>query len=206
MVMAPRVALVGGIVLLLGLAGCRTRPATAPVIGPGADAPWPVQREQLRNLDRYSLAGRVAVTANGEGFTASLRFAQSPDESSMALDGPLGIGGLRVSQSRRGLRMTTSKGEELDGLAAAADLEKRLGVALPFMQLRWWLLGVPAPGDVLVPLDQDPATGEIRGFNQDGWRIDIQSRAPGLGFALPKKLTAEHEGAKVKLVVDQWQP
>ena len=75
---------------------------------------------------------------------------------------------------------------------------------LPLAELRWWLLGIPAPGEASV--NQDAGSGEIRDFTQNGWRVSINSRAAGLGFALPQRLTAEREGARLKLLVENWQP
>ena len=197
-----RVAL-GAVLVALGLlAGCRTAPPAA-IVGPGADAPWPQQRAALEKLQRYSLNGRVAVAANGQGFSASLRYQQMPRSSNLALDGPLGIGGLRVVLEGEDLQIATSRGEKLDGDAARAELERRLGFALPLAELRWWLLGIPAPGETAV--NQDFGTGEIHDFVQAGWRVSINSRAAGLGFSLPQRLTAEREGARLKLLVERWQ-
>ncbi len=184
------------------LAGCQTVPPRA-VIGPGADAPWPEQRAALEKLDRYGLNGRVAVAANGQGFSASLRYQQLPRSSNLSLDGPLGIGGLRVALDGQDLEIATSRGEKLDGDAARAELEHRLGFALPLAELRWWLLGIPAPGDAAV---DEGGGGEIRAFTQGGWRVSINTRAAGLGFSLPQRLTAEREGARLKLLVERWQP
>jgi len=197
-------AALGGIVLL---AGCRTAPpaSTQSVTGPGADAPWAEQRAALETFATYNLAGRVAVAANGQGFSGSLRYAQQPHRSDLALDGPLGIGGLRVELEGESLRIFTSRGERLDGVAARAELERRLGFALPLAELRWWLLGVPAPGPG-ANLIQEGGSGEVSGFEQNGWKVVINSRAPALGFALPKRLTAEREGARLKLLVETWRP
>ena len=193
----------GAVLVALGLlAGCRTAPP-AVIVGPGADAPWPEQRAALEKLERYSLNGRVAVAANGQGFSASLRYQQLPRSSNLALDGPLGIGGLRVVLEGEDLEIATSRGEKLDGDAARAELEHRLGVALPLAELRWWLLGIPAPGETAV--NQDAGTGEIHDFMQAGWRVSINSRAAGLGFSLPQRLTAEREGARLKLLVERWR-
>jgi outer membrane lipoprotein LolB len=199
-----RKALCAAVLTALGfLAGCKTAP-TPGVTGPGADAPWPEQRAALEKLDRYGLNGRVAVAANGQGFSASLRYEQLPSGANLALDGPLGIGGLRVVLDGERIGIATSRGEKLDGDAARAELERRLGFALPLAELRWWLLGLPAPGEVA--LNQDGGSGEIRGFTQGGWQVSINTRAPGLGFALPQRLTAEREGARLKLLVERWQP
>jgi outer membrane lipoprotein LolB len=200
---AGRAALSVAAIAALGLAGgCRTLPPAA-IPGPGPDAPWPEQRAALEKLDRYSLNGRVAVAANGQGFSASLRYEQLPRRSNLALDGPLGIGGLRVVLDGDDLQIATSRGEKLDGEAARAELERRLGFALPLSELRWWLLGIPAPGDVNV--NPDAGSGEIKEFTQGGWRVSINARTAGLGFSLPQRLTAEREGARLKLLVEHWQ-
>lgn len=191
------------IAVLLLVAGCVTRPPGAQV-GPGADAPWPEQRAALEKLDRYGLNGRVAVAAQGQGFSASLRYNQEQGRANLALDGPLGIGGLRVDIEGDEIAIATSRGQKLDGQAARDELERRLGFQLPLSELRWWLLGVPAPGEASV--NQDGSSGEIRDFTQNGWRVSINTRAPGLGFALPQRLTAEREGARLKLLVENWQP
>src|SRR5882672_11919128 len=108
---------------LLLSAGCRTLPPRAEV-GPGADAPWPEQRAALEKLERYGLNGRVAVAAQGQGFSASLRYQQQPRRSNLAIDGPLGIGGVRVEVEGEGLTIATSRGEKLDGQRARDELER----------------------------------------------------------------------------------
>jgi len=199
---ALRVALVAAVLAVL--AGCRTAPAPVMGPGPGADAPWPLQREQLERLDRYTLNGRVAVAASGQGFSANLRYQQQPSGAEMALDGPMGLGGMRLALAGEELQVTTSSGESLDGGAAREEIERRLGFEMPLAELRWWLLGIPAPGEAA--LEQDGVTGEIRGFSQHGWQVNIETRAPALGFALPRRLVAQREGARLKLAVDHWQP
>jgi outer membrane lipoprotein LolB len=187
----------------LSLTGCRTAPP-ASIPGPGADAPWGEQRGALEKLDRYHLDGRVAVAANGQGFSASLRYEQLPRGSNLSLDGPLGIGGLRVALDGDALAIATSRGEKLDGELARAELERRLGFALPLAEMRWWLLGIPAPG--AADVQHDVGTGAIKEFTQAGWRVSVNGRSPALGFSLPQRLTAEREGARLKLLVERWQP
>ena len=193
---------VAAVAALMLAAGCRTVPPGAPV-GPGADAPWPEQRAALEKLDRYALNGRVAVAAQGQGFSATLRYQQQPRGSNLALDGPLGIGGLRVQIDGEDIEIATSRGEKLDGQSARDELERRLGFQLPLTELRWWLLGIPAPGEASV--NQDAGSGEIHDFTQGGWRVSINTRAAGLGFSLPQKMTAEREGARLKLFVQGWE-
>jgi outer membrane lipoprotein LolB len=199
-----RVIALAALAVLAMLGGCRTAPPPPTVPGPGAEAPWPEQRAALEKLDRYALAGKVAVAANGQGFTASLRYAQQSKRADLALDGPLGIGGMRIALDEHSLGVTNSRGEALDGEAARAEIERKLGFELPLDEMRWWLLGLPAPGQSEVDAAAD--SGEIRGFVQNGWHVAINTRTPALGFSLPQRLTAERGGARLKLFVERWQP
>jgi len=200
---APRLALLAG-VGLLALAGCRTTQVPAPIIGPGPGAPWAEQRDVLGRVDHYTLGGRVAVAANGQGFSGALRYQQQAGRADLAIDGPLGMGGVRVSLEGEQVSISNSRGETFDGPAARAELEQRLGFTLPLAELRWWLLGLPAPGEAA--LEQDPVTGEIRAFLQGGWRVSIDARAAAMGFALPQRLVVAREGARMKLLIESWQP
>ena len=198
-----RVLALAALAVLATLGGCRTAPAPVAIPGPGADAPWPAQRAALEKFDRYALAGKVAVAANGQGFSAALRYEQQARRADLALDGPLGIGGMRIVLEENRLGVTNSRGEALDGEAARAEIERRLGFELPLDELRWWLLGLPAPGQSDV--ETAPGSGEIRGFVQNGWHVAINTRAPALGFSLPQRLTAERGGARLKLFVEHWR-
>ncbi len=202
---ALRVALAGSVVLL-ALAGCRTRPPTTTVFGPGADAAWSEQYAALRQLDGYSLNGRVAVAAKGQGFSGSLRYQQQAQRSEMSLDGPMGIGGVRVLLDGEDINISTSRGETLDGAAARAELEQRLGFTMPLADLRWWLLGLPAPRAGQAAETEAGPSAPPAAFEQDGWQVSVNSRAPGLGFSLPQRLTIERDGARLKLLVEQWGP
>ena len=179
-----RVAACALVTLLV--ASCRTVP-TRTVTGPGADAPWAEQRAALDQLDRYSFNGRVAVAANGQGFSASLRYTQAAEETRFSLEGPLGIGGLRVLAAGDQLEIETSRGDKLDGAEARAELERRLGFELPLEQLRWWLLGVPAPGESSVNAAD---TGEIRDFTQSGWRVSMSWKSFAAASYMPSWTSA----------------
>ena len=86
-------------------------------------------------------------------------------------------------------------------VAARAELETP-GFALPLAEMRWWLLGIPAPGEASV--DADATSGDPR-VRAAGLRIGIDARAPAR-FSLPQRLTATREGARIKLLLEQWRP
>src|SRR5262245_51097056 len=169
-----RLALGAWVVLAL-LAGCRTAPPSTTIIGPGADAPWPEQHAALEKLGKYALSGRVAVAANGQGFSGDLRYRQDERRPNPSLDGRMGLGGGRVDRGGDAVNIATSRGDKLDGNEARDELERRLGFVLPIAELRWWLLGIPAPGGEDVPVENAGTGGSVEAFTQAGWKVIVNS-------------------------------
>ena len=115
--------------------------------------PGPSSAPRSKNSIATASTGASPSPRTGRASPPACGISSCRARSNLALDGPLGIGGLRVELEGEDLEIATSRGEKLDGDAARAELERRLGFALPLAELRWWLLGIPAPGEASV--DQD---------------------------------------------------
>jgi outer membrane lipoprotein LolB len=190
-----------GLVLVsLMLAGCPTVPRKPEPI-PVAQ-PWETRRAQLQARDSFELRARVAVAAGQEGFNAKLRWKQSGAQSDLALDGPLGVGGVRVSSNGTDLTVVNSKGQTLDSDAARAEIAQRLGFEPPISSLRYWVLGVPDPSvSATEELDEEQ---RLRQLQQSGWNIEYGSYMAANGEWLPQRMTLQREGVRVRLIVDGW--
>ena len=191
-------------VVLLALAGCRTAPP--PARDHRARRRRALARATRRarrssSATRSPAASRSRPTA--QGFSGTLRYQQQARRADLALDGPLGIGGMRVALDGEQLSITTSGGEHLDGAAARAELEQRLGFELPLAELRWWLLGIPAPGEV-EPSTQD--AGQRRDPRLPAERLAREHRDARAGPGLLAAASALHRRARgraLKLLVEQ---
>jgi outer membrane lipoprotein LolB len=188
---------------VLPLAGCA--PLVTRTTGTAAPTPsWAERRDQLQGLTGFALRGRVAVAAGEQGFNAALRWQQAGDRAEIALDGPFGIGGLRVAVNGPALALTTGRGQRLDGAAARGELERELGFELPLDALRYWLLGVPSPGQ---PAEERLEDGmpRLAGLSQDGWRIEYPDYVQTADGDRPRRLTATRGAARLRLVVESWR-
>ena len=193
-----------GLALLLGalaLAGCASAPPRKSTL---VAAPWSERRTQLQSLDAFQIKGKVAVAAGTEGFSARLTWDQQGARSSVALDGPLGVGGLRVIADGDALNVTTSKGVQLDSDAARAELSAKLGFEPPLGSLRYWVLGVPDPAQPATE-SVDPAQQRLSELTQGGWHVQYQSYESAGSEALPARLTLQRDTVRVRLLVDHWQ-
>jgi outer membrane lipoprotein LolB len=182
---------------LLVIAGCKTLPPAPP-----ESAPWDVRKAALQSRDKFDLKGRIGVAVGQEGFNARLRWQQRGKESQLALDGPLGVGGVRITSDGNSLKVLNSRGEQLDSEAAKQEIESKLGFEPPIASLRYWVLGVPDPGTPADEILDD--TKRLATLKQDGWQIDYTAYANVRGQSLPSKATLTREGVRVRLFVDNW--
>jgi outer membrane lipoprotein LolB len=185
------------LVLALALAGCKTLPPAPP-----ENAPWDIRKAALQSRDKFDLKGRIGVAVGQEGFNAKLRWQQRGKESQLALDGPLGVGGVRITSNGNSLKVLNSRGEQLDSEAAKQEIESKLGFEPPIASLRYWVLGVPDPGTPADEILDD--TKRLATLKQDGWQIDYTAYANVRGQSLPSKATLTREGVRVRLFVDNW--
>ncbi len=147
--------------------------------------------------------GRIALAAQGEGGSGSFVWQQRSERTELTVRGPLGAGGLALVTDGESIELADGAGQPLDGEAARAELERRLGVKLPLAELRYWMLGLPAPA----PSGNGPvqfSTGPVPGFIQGGWVVSIEELKPQAGWSLPGRVTATTSGARVRIVVDDW--
>jgi outer membrane lipoprotein LolB len=178
------------------------------VRGPGSAIPipaqgWEARRAELQHRDQFELRGRVAVAAAGQGFNAKLRWEQTGGQAVLALDGPLGVGGVRVTSEGSNLSVANSRGEQLDSEAARNELSTRLGFEPPISSLRYWVLGVPDPA---YPAEETlDADQRLTSLQQDGWQIDYTKYIAIDGRWLPERMTLQRGDVRVRLIVDAWE-
>jgi outer membrane lipoprotein LolB len=167
------------------------------------EAPGEQRAAEPSALTQWSARGRLALVAQGEGGSGSFAWDQRSERTELALRGPLGAGGLRLVSDGETFELSDNSGRLLDGEAARSEVERRLGARLPLTELRYWLLGVPAPARTgSSPVQM--ATGSVPGFVQDGWVLSFEEFQAYAGWALPVRLTATTSGTRVRIVIDDW--
>lgn len=176
----------------LALGGC----VAVPRAPDGAAAPDPAA------LRQWSAAGRMAIAAGEEGGNGSFSWQQDEATTRLDLRGPLGSGGVRLVMAPESLSLTDGSGRVLDSAAARAELQARLGTDLPWGELRYWMLGLAAPGETAVV--QESATAPWRVIEQSEWRVAYDSFVTVRGVNLPQRFSAQRGAVRLRVVVDSW--
>jgi outer membrane lipoprotein LolB len=189
---------------VLWLVGCQTVPKPiAPTAAPEqVAADWPARKAQLQARAQYTAQGRIGVVAGADGFNGRLRWIQDGMRSTISLDGPLGVGGVRIVNDVSGLTLTTPSGEALDSQAAHDELVKRMGFEPPLSSLRYWIQGVPDPAS---PSTETPdAQGYLGSLAQSDWTVTFTAYMQTPDGALPQKLAVTRGNVRVRLIIEAW--
>ena len=180
------------LVTLLAIAGCATAPKQ-----PGVPADV-----DLAQLDRWQARGRLGVSGPENGGSGSFDWEQRGDRTSVQIRGPVGVGSVRLQLRGTDLQLETANGRKLESDDAWNELEARLGAPVPAVNLRYWILGLAAPGEHRW---HEPTADGVVTLEQGGWRIDYQRYSTEPGARVPVKLSASNGTARVRIVVDRWQ-
>lgn len=194
--MTPRVAAAA---VLAFASGCATLPP-APEMGD-----WPARRAALQALPDWTLDGRIAVAAGENGFSGGFDWAQHGERADIALSGPMGGARLRIHIEGGTIAVTDDRGNFYSGEEAERFVADRIGPGekLPVAQMRYWLVGAPAPDAA-----HEETLGDderLAGLAQSGWQVRFERYATVGRLALPTRLEMTTQGLRLRVVVSDWR-
>jgi outer membrane lipoprotein LolB len=203
---SSRAATLAAIVLLSACVGAPVRQGPAVPAAEAEQAQAQRERVLVAQAD-WSLQGRVAVSNGHNGGSGRIDWHQTGDRYAMALSAPVTRQSWRLSGDRAGARLEGLEGGPRQGADPTALLRRATGWVIPVTALSSWVRGARAPGGGPATL-QFGADGRLARLEQDGWTIDYTDwrPQPAFGAELPARLVASQGDARVRLIVDQWQP
>lgn len=163
-----------------------------------SQAAWKARRALLTRIDRFNLEARVS---SGLAMRGNLTWKQEPGGFDMRVAGPFGIGAATITGRGKEIEIKTSKGT-FKTSDPEKDLQRKLGWTFPVSHLRYWVLGVPAPGtDPDVEIDDE---GRLATLEQDDWKLEYDEYQEAGDLQLPRKFVVANDDVTIKVVVDSW--
>ncbi len=190
----------GRLCLLLAVAGCSVTPSVPPP--ENLESIYHDRAQRLHGLDDWALLGRLSIDDSHDGGSGRLHWQRSANEMQLDFRGSLGQGAWRLHVGPGQARL-----ERGDGSVTAAEsidelVQAEMGWSVPVEALRWWVLGVAAPGgDDALELD---ARGRPIALAQLGWTVRYDRYLPVGDLQLPGRLEATRGSYRVRLAVKRW--
>ena len=186
--------------LCLSLWACSTAPPRPTAVDP--EQVWQFHRKNLTALQQWQLIGRLGIQTEDEGWHASLNWTQQHQQYTILLVAPLGQGTIQLQGNEQ--QVTLNTGEEKELLASKPEilLYQEFGWRVPVSSLRYWVLGLPAPGAARQELDD---YGRLSRLYQNDWEIQFIDYEMQGNLELPSKIFINNHHAKVRLVINRWE-
>ncbi|MGH8252167.1 MAG: lipoprotein insertase outer membrane protein LolB [Steroidobacteraceae bacterium] len=193
--MNPRLSAACAISLLA--AGCATLPVA------GVESDWPARRSELQALDHWMLNGRIAVAAGSEGFSGGVNWRQDADRAVIELRGPMGGTAMSIRVDGQAVAITDDHGRVIDGEAAQDRIAEDIGTTLPVAEMRYWLVGVPAPG--AAHRETLGADHRLAALEQGGWQVRYLRYETIGSQVLPARMEITTESLRLRVAVADWR-
>ena len=186
--------------MLLWLAGCSVAPPL-----PQPDDPhsaWLTRKVELQHIDNWQLGGRLLIVTGHETWNTSINWRQQGEAYRIMLIAPLGQGSMKLEGDQYVVTLQPHDGEAVQHTDPEALLAQQLGWKVPVPSLRYWVLGLPAPGPHSIEVN---GHGLLNTLQQGGWAIEFRDYHERHGLLLPGRIFANNHQAKVRLVIGNWQ-
>ncbi len=190
----------------LTLGACATTP---PLIEYSSEPPsteqlraWQQHRQLVDQITSWTLAGRIVVNTEDDGWNGELHWSQRVDGYGIQFSAPFGQGAFKIDSDETGVEMRFSDGKTFQAADAESLLLEQLGWNFPISGFQYWVTGVPKPGAESVlnyRLD-----GRLASLRQNKWRVTFPEYATIGGVMMPRKVFLENHELSVRLVVDLW--
>ncbi len=161
---------------------------------------WAKRQAELASIVNFTLRGRISSNAATVP-SASLFWRQIGPAFDAQVSGPFGAGAVSISGTPEDVELRNSQ-ETVRTPQPEAWLRERVGWSLPIRGLRYWIIGLPAPGtyENLVWDERE----RIAVLTQSGWTLKFEQYRLVEQWELPRLLVMERGDLRVKFVIDEW--
>jgi outer membrane lipoprotein LolB len=196
--------------MVLALGACAMQPART-VLPPlsadqrvRAEAAQAAREARLRDQSRWALSGRIAVSTGNKGGSGRIDWVQDGASYEVALSAPVTKQSWKLSGDPGWARLEGLEGGPREGQDARRLVLEATGWEIPVIALADWVRGLrsDALGAANLSYGHDRRLARME---QGGWTIDYTWRE-GADETMPYRLDAAREGAKVRLLIDSWEP
>jgi outer membrane lipoprotein LolB len=188
-------------VLMLALSACASTPSiTVPSRAP--DLAWLARKSELEKISSWRLNGRITIKSTEDSWSTAIDWQQQDDAFDILFMTHLGQTVAKL-HGRPGRATLLTPDEKLNAANVDVLLNKHFGWVIPVEGMRFWVLGLPAPG--LVANKQLDDYGRVSSLEQLGWRIKYVRYTNDGDIDLPEKMVLEYPQLQVRLFIDRWK-
>lgn len=160
------------------------------------------REQQLVAANHWTLQGRLSVSNGRDNGTGNLTWTQDGEHYEFTLRAPITGRSFRLTGGPDGAVLEGLDGGPRQGRDAETLMQQALGWEVPLNELRAWVLGVRATGNLAeLSFGDDKLPSSLQ---QDGWSVSYPAWDTTRQPPLPTKVFAEKPPYKVRLAIESW--
>lgn len=163
---------------------------------------WQQRTDVLARLESWTLRGRIGIRTADDASSGNLSWNQYRRTFDAQIDGPLGVGGVRLVGSPDAVTLSGSKVETVTVSDPEVELWRQTGLQVPIEGLRYWLLGIPISGAPAALTLNDDQVAEV--IEQSGWTIRYEEYRRWSVNLLPRRVVAQSGDTRLTIIVRDW--
>lgn len=189
------------ILAVAGMTACATL-QPPPATSPAGLAAYQARAQALTEWTSWSFRGRLSIDNGEDGGSGRLTWRVRDDASQLDFRGAMGQGAWRLNITPGRALLERGDGSRVESGDLAGLVRAEVGWTVPVDALRFWVLGLEAPGGI-EQMIADPQ-GRIQRLVQRGWTIEFDRYQQTEGVELPGRIEAVRESFRIKLVAAAW--
>lgn len=178
---------------------CATPPSRTAATA-GLLAAQSAREAALGRVPQWTMAGRLSVSAAGEGGSGRIEWEQRGQDFEIRLSAPVTRKSWQLVWRDGLATLEGLDGGPLQGPDPEALLEHATGWRIPVAALAAWARGARADGPASIEFAPEGLPALI---SQRGWLVEYREWDQA-DPALPRRVFARQDQASVRLVVDAW--
>lgn len=164
---------------------------------------WQAREKQLHAFTTWTVSGAIAVKNTDAKEGGQFRFAWQERQGQYDIDFTAPLGGLvaRVHGGPGEVTLQKSNGDISRAKTPEAILASELGWYFPVSYLKYWIRGLPAPGQAVKQFDEHQHLARL---TQQGWDIHFERYTHQMHVDVPAKMILSRPPLQVRMVITSW--
>lgn len=190
------------LIFLVTIQGCSLFPKEPPIVDINYD--WPSTESKLRQLNHWSLFGKLGIRTDEESVTAAInKWVQTDDQFEIDISSTFfGLGSSKLFGNTNFLSIYESGEEPVSSFEPDKLMESALGIPLPISYLPSWIKALPANGTRYIQTFNKQGLPES--LIQDGWTLLFSNYHTEHSPPLPGKIKIQRDHIRIILAVKEW--
>ena len=191
------------VVALAACAATRVVRESPPADAQAGERLMSTRESQLFERSAFDLNGRIAISDGNDGGSGRFEWQQRGLSTTLRFFAPVSARNWRLEVQPGQALLIESNGAIRVANSAEELLRRELKLNLPADALRYWVLGMRAPGaESEIELDD---SGQLALLRQSGWEIRYVGFDQAHDPPLPRKLFARSGEHQVRISVRRWK-